>query len=116
VKLLAAIAFGVLVFAGAAQSAPAPARLQVVAKEFSFSLSRLNLRSGPALIELANFGEDPHDLRLQRVGARHIAGIREVGPGARRELSLRLVRGRYSLWCSVANHRKLGMRATLVVR
>jgi plastocyanin len=110
VKLFA-IAFGVLALQGSA-----PTRLQVVAKEFSFGLSRANLKAGPAVIELANFGQDSHDLRLQRVGSRHIAGIGVVAPGKRGELSLKLVRGRYSFWCSVANHRKLGMRATLVVR
>jgi hypothetical protein len=50
---------------------------------------------------------------LWRAGSRHIAGL---GVCARGELSLKLARGRYLLWCSVANHRKLGMRATLVVR
>ncbi|MFL5964820.1 MAG: plastocyanin/azurin family copper-binding protein [Gaiellaceae bacterium] len=109
-KLLALLG-GVLALNGAA-----PARLQVVAKEFSFTLSRLNLKAGPAVIELANFGQDPHNLRLQRAGSRQIAGIGAVGPGERGELSLRLLRGRYSFWCSVANHRKLGMRVTLVVR
>ena len=96
--------------------ATAPARVQVVAKEFSFGLSRVDVKAGPAVIELANFGQDPHDLRLQRVGARHIAGTAVVAPGGRGELTLRLARGRYSLWCSIANHRKLGMRATIVVR
>jgi plastocyanin len=110
VKLLA-LAFGVLALQGSA-----PTRLQVVAKEFSFGLSRASVKAGPAVIELANFGQDPHDLRLQRVGSRHIAGTPVVAPGKRAELSLKLVRGRYSFWCSVANHRKLGMRATLVVR
>lgn len=95
--------------------APATARVQVVAKEYSFGLSRLHVKSGPAVIELANFGQDPHDLRLQRVGARHISGIGVVAPGERAELDLKLAPGRYSLWCSVANHRALGMRATLVV-
>jgi plastocyanin len=109
-KLLALV-FGVLALQGGA-----PARVQVVAKEFSFGLSRLNVNAGPAVIELANFGQDPHDLRLQRAGSRHIAGIGAVAPGERGELSLKLARGRYSLWCSVANHRRLGMRATLVVR
>jgi plastocyanin len=90
--------------------------VQVVAKEYSFALSRAQVKRGAAVIELANFGQDPHDLRLQRVGARHIAGLGVVAPGERAELSLKLAPGRYSLWCSVANHRALGMRATLVVR
>ena len=92
-----------------------PARVQVVAREYSFSLSRLQVRAGTAVIELANFGQDLHDLRVQRIGARHIAGLGVVSPGKRGELTVRLAPGRYSFWCSVANHRKLGMRTTLVV-
>ena len=92
-----------------------PARLQVVAKEYSFALSRQHVKAGNAVVELANFGQDPHDLRLQRAGARHIAGIGVVAPGERKELSLKLAPGRYSVWCSVADHRARGMHAVLVV-
>jgi plastocyanin len=110
VKALAAVLVGTIALGGAA-----PARMQVVAREFSFSLSRTRLPAGQAVIELANFGQDPHDLRIQRIGARHVAGLGDVTPGARGELTLRLAPGRYSFWCSLANHRQLGMRATLTV-
>jgi plastocyanin len=96
-------------------SASAPSRVQVVAREFSFSLSRLRVHSGSAVIELANFGQDVHDLRVQRIGSKHIAGLGDVSAGGRGDLTVRLVPGRYSFWCSVANHRKLGMHTTLVV-
>lgn len=109
-RLLVASLAGVLTLGGAA-----PARIQIVAKEYSFGLSRTHVKVGDATIELANFGQDLHDLRLQRVGARHIAGLGIVAPGKRADLSLKLAAGRYLLWCSVANHRALGMRATLVV-
>jgi plastocyanin len=111
VKALAAVLVGTVALGGAS-----PARMQVVAREFSFSLSRTHLAAGRAVIELVNFGQDPHDVRLQRVGARHIAGTPVVAPGSRAELAVKLLPGRYSLWCSVANHRARGMRATLVVR
>jgi plastocyanin len=111
VKALAAVLAGTIALGGAA-----PARMQVVAREFSFSLSRIRLPAGQAVIELANFGQDPHDLRLQRLGARHIAGTPVVAPGSHAELAVKLLPGRYSLWCSVADHRARGMRATLVVR
>ena len=110
-KILAALLAGTVVLGGAA-----PARTQVVAREFSFSLSRTQLESGPAVIELDNFGQDTHDLRLQRAGARHVAGTVVVAPGSRTELAVMLRPGRYSLWCSVADHRARGMRATLIVR
>jgi plastocyanin len=113
VKLLLAV---VLATTSVVATRPAPARLQVVAREYSFTLSRLQLKAGDAEIELDNFGEDVHDLRLQRHGARHIAGLGLVPPGARGLLSLHLRPGRYLLWCSVADHRARGMQAALIVR
>lgn len=114
----AATAAGALFLAsnGLLQAAgPAPVRLQVAAREYSLTLSALRVKSGPAVVELVNYGQDAHDLRLQRSGARHIAGIGTVGAGRYADLSLKLAPGRYSLWCSLGNHRALGMRATLVV-
>ncbi len=99
-----------------APTAAAPARLGVTAKEFRFSLSRTALRQGPAIIELANFGEDVHDFRLRRVGGWKTYGVAQTKPGERRELDLRLRPGVYRLWCSVADHRARGMYARFRVR
>jgi uncharacterized cupredoxin-like copper-binding protein len=96
--------------------APAPARLQVGAEEFRYSLSRQSIKAGPAIVELANFGEDEHDLRLRRVGGTRTYRIVKVRPGAVGELETRFAPGRFRLWCSLADHRARGMRATLVVR
>jgi plastocyanin len=116
VKVAAAAATVFAATAGLLHAAsPAPTRLQVAAKEFSFTLSSLRVKSGPAVVELVNYGQDAHDLRLQRKGSKHIAGIGTVESGGFADLSLRLPPGRYSLWCSLANHRALGMRATLIV-
>lgn len=104
-----------LVNASMTPSAPGPSRVQVVAREYSFSLSRLRVHSGTAVIELANFGQDIHDLRVQRIGAKHIAGLGDVAAGGRSDLTVKLAPGRYSFWCSVANHRQLGMHTILVV-
>jgi hypothetical protein len=97
-------------------TAPAPARLQVGADEFRYSLSRQSIPAGPAIVELVNFGEDEHDLRLRRIGGTRIYRIGEVRPGGLGELEARFRPGRFSLWCSLADHRRRGMRATLVVR
>jgi plastocyanin len=113
VKALAVLALGSVALGVAG---PPPARVQVVAHEFSFQLSRTQLRSGTATIELANFGQDTHDLRVQRVGAHHIAGTPVVQAGSRVDLTVTLRPGRYRFWCSVADHRARGMSATLVVR
>ncbi|HZQ16385.1 MAG TPA: cupredoxin domain-containing protein [Gaiellaceae bacterium] len=114
-KLLAAAFLAAASVTAAHAATRPPARLQVVAREYSYTLSRLTLKAGPALIELDNFGEDRHDLRVQRAGARHVAGLGEIAPGSRATLALDLPPGRYSFWCSVADHRARGMRATLTV-
>jgi plastocyanin len=92
-----------------------PARVQVLAQEFRFSLSRTNIKAGQAIIELRNAGEDAHDLVLRRVGGTraYIWPVTQPDGVADRQVMLRP--GRYVLSCSVANHRALGMRATLVV-
>lgn len=94
-----------------------PARLQVTADEFRLALSRRTLRAGPAIVELVNFGEDEHDLVLRRkAAAARSFRIPSVRPGKVGEVELRLAPGRYALWCSIADHRRRGMSATLTVR
>ena len=112
---VAAIAALAVLASPAAALAPAPARVQVSAKEFFFALSRHKVVAGPAVVELVNFGEDPHDLRLQRIGGGRVWKTPLVYPGAYFDLDATLVPGRYRLWCSVANHRQLGMTAVLTV-
>jgi plastocyanin len=97
-------------------AAPPPARVQVVAREFSFALSRLSVKAGPAIIELVNQGQDAHDLRMQRVGGAHVYGWPVVQPGAYADREYKLLPGTYVMWCSIANHRALGMTAKLIVR
>ena len=83
-----------------APAAAPPARLGVTAKEFRFSLSRTALKRGPAVIELDNFGEDVHDLRLRRIGGTRTYGLPATRPGGRTELDVTLRPGIYRLWCS----------------
>jgi hypothetical protein len=116
--VLAAAVLAAVATATSAAAAPRqPARIQVAADEFQLVLSRSAVPAGLAIVGLVNFGEDDHDLALRRaaVGARTWK-VRTVRPGAFRERELRLAAGRYALWCTLADHRALGMRATLRVR
>jgi hypothetical protein len=98
-------------------SGRAPARLLVAGVEYRLTLSRQTIRSGPALIQFLNRGEDPHDLRLRRIGRTtgYAAAAPETGPGDLVQLEARLAPGRYRMWCSLADHRRRGMRAVLTV-
>jgi hypothetical protein len=99
-----------------AQAAAPLSRVQVVALEFHYRLSRMRIPAGPARIELVNFGQDEHDLRLQRVGGTAVYQLPKTLPGERRILTLRLKPGLYRLSCSVADHAARGMHAQLRVR
>jgi uncharacterized cupredoxin-like copper-binding protein len=94
-----------------------PARMQVTASEFEFVLSRTSVRQGRAIVQLVNLGEDPHDLALRRIapGARTYR-TPLVLPEKYASLSVRLYPGRYRIWCTVGDHRQVGMVATLTVR
>lgn len=119
--LPAALAGLALGLAAASPAAPRlkgpsdPARVQVSADEFTLALSRLKLKRGPAIVQMVNYGEDDHDLALRRPGGRTLR-IRTVTPGALGELETKLAPGRYTLWCTLADHRARGMFARLVVR
>ena len=95
---------------------PSPASLGVQSSEFHLVLSRPSVKAGVVEIELQNVGEDPHDLRVRRVGGTHTFSIPLTDPGKHRSISIRVRRGRYRLWCSVADHASLGMQAFLRVR
>jgi plastocyanin len=112
-----ALVFGLALALVASATAAAPARLLVGAKEFRFTLSRTSIKAGPAIIQLQNFGEDDHNLNLQRIGGKRVYKIATVSPGADvGELDARLAPGKYKLWCSLADHAARGMRATLIVK
>jgi plastocyanin len=94
---------------------PPPARVQVVAQEFSYSLSRHRVKAGRVIVELVNHGQDTHDLDLKRVGGTHVFRFPDVQPGHYVDRMLTLRPGKYRLWCAIADHRERGMQATLLV-
>ena len=90
--------------------------VQVTEKEFTLTLSRQSVRTGSVSVELVNFGMDNHDLVIKSVKAGSTPiRFKQLAPRGRAERTFRVTPGRYSLWCSISNHRSRGMRATLVV-
>jgi hypothetical protein len=110
--LLAVAAYAVL----SAHATAAPARLGVSATEFHLVLSRGSVRAGRVIVQLQNKGEDVHDLRLRRIGGKRTYAFPLTSPSGRATLTIKLLPGRYRLWCSVADHGQLGMQAVLRVR
>jgi plastocyanin len=114
---LQAAPLAAFVAASALAATPPPGRVQVVATEFQFELSRQSVKTGRVIIQLVNYGEDPHDLYVKRIAANaRTFKTADVLPEHHTDLNLRLGPGRYQLWCSIADHRARGMRATLTIR
>jgi len=113
IALVSAIAL--VVWTSPAGGAYGTTRLQVTALEFEYRLSRLRVPEGRLLVELANFGQDEHDLALRRVGGKRIYALPKTLPGQRRTAALNLAPGRYRLWCRLGDHRVRGMYADLRV-
>jgi hypothetical protein len=117
----AAIALLVPALAPAKPAAPVPDRVQVQGSEFELVLSKRRVLPGRVIVQFLNGGEDAHDLRLQRLGPGGQEGpelgVGEVQPGEYANLDAHLRKGSsYVLWCSLKDHRQLGMEATLRVR
>ncbi|MBI5311108.1 MAG: hypothetical protein HZB14_08840 [Actinobacteria bacterium] len=90
--------------------------VQVSAREFYFGLSKTKVKPGSTTFELVNFGEDDHDLAVRRKGSSAVKQMDIVHPGESARMSTKLRRGTYVLWCTLADHRERGMRASLKVR
>jgi plastocyanin len=95
---------------------PAPAsvaRLGVVAREWSLVLSRSTLPAGRARVQLQNFGEDAHNLRIESVGASLDVPLAESGEVQAADGTLPA--GDYKVYCTLPGHEAQGMRARLTV-
>ena len=115
-RAVAAAAVALALLGAVPGEARPPARLMVLADEHSLVLSRQSIVRGPALIQFLNRGEDPHDLKLRRIGRRGVVSVPETRAGGLTAADVRLRTGTYRLWCSLPGHRALGMRAKLRVR
>ncbi len=99
-----------------ASASPAPSYVQITEKEFAITLSRLTVHQGSAIVGVLNAGMDNHDLVIQAnaKGSKPIQ-FAQLSPGSHVSKTIKLAPGHYTLWCSIADHRKLGMVAPLTV-
>jgi plastocyanin len=97
-------------------SATSPPRLLVTGREFSLTLSRATIAPGRAIVQFVNSGEDLHDLVIRRTGGSRSFRSGVTSPGEVAQFTAPLKVGpRYVLFCSLANHRFIGMKAHLQV-
>jgi plastocyanin len=82
--------------------------------DFSISLDQDTLPAGTYDIEVVNDGKATHDLVVQRDGA-DVASSDTIAPGQSTTVSVALAPGEYVFYCSIGNHRAMGMALTVTV-
>ena len=82
--------------------------------EMFIELSEDAFTAGSYTFEVVNEGSGTHDFVVERDGA-DVAASETIGPGASTTLTVDLEPGEYVFYCSVANHRAMGMEVTVTV-
>jgi len=81
-----------------------------------FSIRPQSIRApagGPLTFEIVNRGRLPHTFRVEDEKLRVEQST--LKPGARATVTARLPRGRYRMFCAIANHEELGLYGSLVM-
>jgi plastocyanin len=82
--------------------------------DFSITLDEDSLSAGTYEIQVVNEGGATHDLVVERDGE-DVAATDAIDPGQTSTLTVTLEPGEYVFYCSVGNHRAMGMETTVVV-
>ena len=82
--------------------------------DFSITLDEDTLTAGDYAIEVVNDGGATHDLVVERDGE-DVAGTDTIAPGESTTLNVTLDEGEYIFYCSIGNHRAMGMEVTVQV-
>jgi len=89
------------------------ATVNVVAKDFRFSLDKTELPAGTTTFVLKNTGPSPHDFRITGNGVDQKTAT--INQGATASLTVDLTPGTYAIVCTVPGHDLLGMKGTVTV-
>jgi plastocyanin len=82
--------------------------------DFSISLDEDSLSAGTYEIEVVNDGSATHDFVVEQDGD-DVAGTDTIAPGNSATLTVTLEPGEYVFYCSIGNHRAMGMELTVQV-
>ena len=83
-------------------------------KDFSIALSEDHLKAGTYTITVVNDGNATHDLAVEEDGTMK-AKSDSISPGESATLKVDLDAGEYVFYCSIGNHRAMGMGLTVQV-
>jgi len=100
--------------AGGSDSSAAQS-LTATEADFSIKLDKDTLPAGAYSIRVDSTGNATHDLVVEQNGNK-LAGSDKIGPGQSTTLDVNLEPGSYVFYCSVGNHRAMGMEINVTVQ
>ena len=86
----------------------------VTGVDFDYELDSTDLAAGDYEFEFVNDGDASHDLRVELDGE-DVARTEIIPPGETTTLEVTLEPGEYVIYCSVGNHRGMGMEVPVTV-
>jgi plastocyanin len=88
--------------------------LTATEENFSISLDQENLTAGTYEITVVNNGSATHDLAVEKDGTTESTSD-SIAPGGSTTLTVDLDAGEYVFYCTIGNHRAMGMEITVQV-
>ena len=88
--------------------------LTATEENFSISLDQDTLTAGTYEITVVNNGSATHDLAVEEDGTTE-ATSDSIAPGGSTTMTVDLGAGKYVFYCSIGNHRAMGMELTVEV-
>ena len=99
--------------AGATAAAPGTA-MTVTESEFTIALPSKTIPAGTYTFTVTNKGKFAHNLTVDGAGVQDKA-TPTLAPGSTGDLTVTLQKGSYEFYCSVDNHKEMGMDVTVQV-
>jgi plastocyanin len=100
--------------AGSSSVAAEAEAITATEADFTITLDEDTLAAGAYEITVVNNGRANHDVVVEQDG-NDIAGTDAIAPGGSATLTVTLEPGEYVFYCSVGNHRAMGMELTVQV-
>jgi len=97
------------------QAPPSIPHVQVTAVEYSYTLSRTTVPAGKVIFDFVNHGQDEHNLNILPAEGEVVDSFANTPAHVSTEQEVVLKAGTYTLFCSLPEHEKKGMKATLIV-